>query len=212
VRISTRVLWSAVAASAGVLVLLGYFIESPSIQVFRQLLLHWAMVLAAVALFLGLFNLIATVHWKRVVELEKGWAYSSLVIVFFTATFILALLFGPDYRIVTLLVEYIQLPIEASLVALLAVALVLSGIRMVTVKRNFSGYLFLGSAVLVLIGSSSWVVSADGTIAVLLGYVKVWLTQIWAVAGGRGILIGVALGAVTTGLRVLLAVDKPYGE
>lgn len=211
-RVGARVAWAATAISAGILVLLGYFLDNPSVQTVRQLLLRWSMILAAVALFLGLFNLIWTVHWKRVVELEKGWAYSSLVIVFFLATFILGMLFGPDYRIVTLFFEYIQLPIEASLVALLAITLVLAGIKMMDRKRGYTSYLFLGAAVLVLIGSSSWVVSGDGRLAVLLGYLKVWLTQVWAVAGSRGILIGVALGAVTTGLRVLLAADRPYGE
>jgi hypothetical protein len=32
-----------------------------------------------------------------------------------------------------------------------------------------------------------------------------------AVAGLRGLLIGVSLGTITTGLRVLLAADRPYG-
>ena len=30
------------------------------------------------------------------------------------------------------------------------------------------------------------------------------------VAGARGILLGIALGSLTTGLRVLLAADRPY--
>jgi len=212
VRVGARVTWAAAAISAGILVLLGYFFNNPSVLAVREILLRYSMILAAVALFLGLFNLVWTVHWKRVVELDRGWAYSSLVIVFFLATFILGMLFGPDYRVVILFFEYIQLPIEASLVALLAIALVMAGIKLVIQKRGVTDYLFLGAAILVLIGSSSWVVSGDGGIALLLGYVKVWLTQIWAVAGSRGILIGVALGAVATGLRVLLAVDRPYGE
>jgi hypothetical protein len=31
-------------------------------------------------------------------------------------------------------------------------------------------------------------------------------------AGARGILLGVALGTVATGLRVLLGIDRPYSE
>jgi hypothetical protein len=38
-----------------------------------------------------------------------------------------------------------------------------------------------------------------------------WVTQVLALGGARGILIGVALGALTTGLRVLFGVDRPYG-
>lgn len=211
-KIGSRVITTTVAISAGILVLAGYFLQSPGAQAVRLLLLRWTMILAAVALFLGLFNLIWSVHWTRVVDQETGWFYSSLVIVFFLATFILGILFGPDYRVMVLIFEYIQLPVEASLIALLSVALVWAGIRMVMQRGQVTGYLFMGAAALVLLGSTAWVVSTDGQLAVLMGYAKVWLTQVWAAAGSRGILIGVALGAVTTGLRVLLAADRPYGE
>ncbi len=211
-KIGSRVITTTVAISAGILVLAGYFLQSSGAQAVRLLLLRWTMILAAVALFLGLFNLIWSVHWTRVVDQETGWFYSSLVIVFFLATFILGVLFGPDYRVMVLIFEYIQLPVEASLIALLSVALVWAGIRMVMQRGQVTGYLFMGAAALVLLGSTAWVVSTDGQLAVLLGYAKVWLTQVWAAAGSRGILIGVALGAVTTGLRVLLAADRPYGE
>jgi hypothetical protein len=30
-------------------------------------------------------------------------------------------------------------------------------------------------------------------------------------AGARGILLGVALGTVATGLRILIGADRPYG-
>jgi hypothetical protein len=38
------------------------------------------------------------------------------------------------------------------------------------------------------------------------------IVQVLAVGGARGILIGVALGAIVTGLRVLLAAERPYGD
>jgi hypothetical protein len=38
-----------------------------------------------------------------------------------------------------------------------------------------------------------------------------WITQVIALGGARGILIGVALGTLTTGLRVLFGADRPYG-
>jgi hypothetical protein len=39
-----------------------------------------------------------------------------------------------------------------------------------------------------------------------------WLVNTWAVAGARGILLGVALGAIATGLRILLGSDRPYSR
>ena len=33
-----------------------------------------------------------------------------------------------------------------------------------------------------------------------------------ALAGTRGIILGVALGTVVTGLRLLMGIDRPYSE
>jgi len=41
--------------------------------------------------------------------------------------------------------------------------------------------------------------------------VRPWISQVWALGGARGILIGVGLGALLTGLRVLFGIDRPYG-
>jgi len=207
-----RVLWTVVAISAGTLVLLGYFLNLPGVQAIRSILLQWAVLLSAVAFFLGLFNLLWSVHWKRISELEKGWPYSSLLIVFFLVTFGLGMIFGPDYRVVSLLFNFIQLPVETALIAILAVALIVSGVRMSMRRRDLPAIAFLITAVLVLFGSTSWVVTSDSVVAVLFADLKVWITQVWAMAGSRGILLGIALGSITSGLRVLLAYDRPYGD
>jgi hypothetical protein len=60
--------------------------------------------------------------------------------------------------------------------------------------------IFLGSATLPF-----------GDVPIVGTLIRPWVTQIWALGGARGILIGVALGTITTGLRVLFGVDRPYG-
>jgi hypothetical protein len=39
---------------------------------------------------------------------------------------------------------------------------------------------------------------------------QTWVTQVPAVAGARGILIGITLGILATGLRILIGSDRPY--
>jgi hypothetical protein len=41
--------------------------------------------------------------------------------------------------------------------------------------------------------------------------IRMFISQRLASAGARGILIGVALGTLTTGLRILFGSDRPYG-
>ena len=50
-----------------------------------------------------------------------------------------------------------------------------------------------------------------GEIGPLNNFLRPWIQHVFALGGARGILIGVALGTLTTGLRVLFGVDRPYG-
>ena len=207
----TQIILVSVAVLAGTLVLLGYFIDFPLLSEIRTQLLQWTVLLAAAALFLGLFNLLS-VHWGKLGLQESGWLYSAALILFFVLTLMLGLFFGPDSEVVLLLFNYVQVPVEASLMALLAVTLVVAGFRLVNRRRDVASGVFILTALLVLLGTAPWPVGADSFLARTLADLRAWITQVWAVAGARGILLGVALGVIATGLRVLLAADRPYGD
>ncbi len=210
-KIGAYVLWAAVAMACGGLVLIGYFVDVAVVQDLRLLFMRWAVLLSAAALILGLFNLLAA-HLKKVNDQESGWAYSALLIMFMIGTLILGLLFGPDNRVVLSLFDYIQVPVEASLIGLLAVSLAVAGFRLVSRRRDFASLVFIGVALLVLLGTATWPVAGGSTAYEFFGWLRNWFTQVWAAGGARGILLGVALGAIATGLRVLLAADRPYGD
>jgi hypothetical protein len=211
VKIGTYIIWAAAAVVVGIVVLLGYFIEQPLILETRATLRRGAVILAAAAVFMGLLNLLL-VHWSKISSQTKGWGYSALLIVFLLETLVLGLIFGPDHNLVLLLFTYLQLPVEISLMAILAVVLVVAGYRLILRRRDMLSMVFMGTALVVLLGTLPWVVSGEGAIIRTLGEMRAWITQVWAVAGARGILLGVALGAATTGLRVLLGADRPYGD
>jgi hypothetical protein len=124
----------------------------------------------------------------------------------------LGLVFGPDNQVSLGLFNYIQLPIEASLMALLTVSLAVAGFRLVSRRRDLFSLVFVGTALLVLLGTGPWLTGGESNFYILIGQVRNWLVQVWASGGARGIVLGVALGAVLTGLRILLAVDRPYGD
>lgn len=210
-KLGPYLIWAAVASAAGLFVLAGYFVAVDVLIGLRLLLIQWAVLLAAAALLLGLFNLLA-VHWEKVGLQEADWPYSALLILVFLATLGLGLLFGPDYSVVLLLFRYVQLPVEASLLALLAVSLTVAGFRLLARRRDIISLVFMGTALLVLLGTAPWPIGGESVVYLAVSDLRAWVTQVWAAAGARGILLGVALGAVTTGLRVLLASDRPYGD
>lgn len=204
-------LWAAIAAAFGIFVLLGYFVEIDFIQDLRLLFMQWAVLLAAAALLVGLVNLVQ-VHWRKLSVTEEGWIYSAVLLLSFLVSLILALFFGPGNDVALFIFEYFQLPLEAGLMALLSVTLLVAGFRLISRRRDAFSLIFLGTALLVMMGTGPAPGGSEGPVTVVLRDLRAWISQVWSAGGARGIVLGVALGATTTGLRVLLGADRPYGS
>jgi hypothetical protein len=213
VRLRLSLIWTAVAIGSGLLVLAGYFIHDQGAVLLglRLLLMRWAVLVAAAGLIMGLINLLA-VHLNKVNLQEAGWPYSALLILFFFLTLLLGLIFGSDNRVILLLFNHFQKPVEASLMGLLAVTLTLAGYRLIWRRKDLFSLVFAGVALVVLVGTGPWLLGEQSALRELAGQFRNWLAQVGAAGGARGILLGVALGAITTGLRVLMGADRPYGD
>ena len=201
-----RILALVLAIGAGLIILLGYFI--PAFAPIQAIVLNWTIILAGAATLVGVFNLIQ-VHGGKVAGREKGAVYSGILLVCLFATFIFGLVLGPDHPGMRLLVNGIIVPVEATLMALLAVTLLYASIRLLRRRTDIMSIVFLATTVLMLIASATL---PFGEVGVLNDFLRPWFQHVLALGGARGILIGVALGTLTTGLRVLLGSDRPYGS
>ena len=195
----------AIAIVAGWIVLIGYFV--PALAGVQGVLLNWAIILAGVAAMVGVLSLIL-VHGTKIVKREKGSVYSALLLITLVATFLFGSALGPDNLNMRLLVSAVIVPVEAALMALLSVTLLYASIRLLRRRPDLMSIIFLLTAVLMLIASATL---PFGEIGPLNDLVRPWIHQVLALGGARGILIGVALGTLTTGLRVLFGTDRPYG-
>jgi len=200
-----RIVGAAVAIAVGLLVLAGYFV--PALAGLQSTLLNWGMILGGAAALMGVFNLIS-VHGGKVRGGGKGAVYSALLILSLFGTFILALFLRPAHPVVQSLFNGVILPVEAALMAMVSVSLIYAAIHLLRGGVSVMRVVFLVTALLVLAGSISL---PFGQIPLLGDTLRPWVTQVLSMGGARGILIGVALGSLTTGLRVLLALDRPYG-
>ena len=200
---------TAVAIATGLIVLVGYFVEIPILVNLRVTILNWVILLAAVALFVGLFNLLA-VHADKIRNKQKGGIYSLVLIFSLLTTLILGLWLRPDHALMALIFNAIQLPVETSLMAMLVVTLTYASIRLLRRRNNLISIIFLVTALLILLGTAP--LPFVGYVPILSDLIRPFIAQVLAAAGARGILIGVALGSLTTGLRVLFGADRPYGS
>ncbi|MBI5822468.1 MAG: hypothetical protein HZB18_00415 [Chloroflexi bacterium] len=201
-----RVITAFIAIASGVLVLGGYFF--PALAGVQTLLLNWAIILAGVAAIVGILNL-TSVHMDKIRRGEKGSAYSALLIIGLAVTFFFGMILRPQHDVMQMVaLNGIIIPVEAALMGLLTVSLLYAAIRLLRRRTDMMGIIFLLTAALLFLGSATL---PFGDIPVIGTLIRPWVSQILALGGARGILIGVALGALTTGLRVLFAVDRPYG-
>lgn len=194
-----------IAVASGVLVLLGYFLPGVFGGI-QSILISWAIIIAAFALLLGIFNL-ATVHWKKINTEGKNSIYSVVLLISLILTFIVVAFNGPTGSWSLWIFNTFQVPVEVSLLAILAVVLAYVGARLLRRRPRWYTIVFLVTVLLVLLGSVP--LYFVGEIAPLSA-LRSWLSQVPAVAGARGLLLGVALGTVATGIRILIGVDRPY--
>lgn len=200
-----RVFTAVIAIAVGLMVLLGYFFSQ--FTGIQTLLLNWAIILAGVASLVGVFNLIS-VHTDKIRRAEKGSVYSALLVIALMATFVLGLILRPQHEMMQVLLNGIILPVEATLMGLLTITLLYAAIRLLRRRTDVMSIFFIITAVLIFLGSATL---PFGDVPILGTLIRPWVSQIWALGGARGILIGVALGTLVTGLRVLFGIDRPYG-
>lgn len=199
---------TAIAIAVGLVVLIGYLVPVPVFLGLRLVLLQWAAILAGIALLVGMVNL-SQHHWHNVRE-RQGMGGSTVLLISLWATFAIVLYASPRSAASQWIFSAILLPGSIALMALLAFTLAYAGVRLLRRRPGLFSILFLSTAALVLLGAATF--PGIGALPVISDTLRPWLIQVPAAAGARGILLGVALGTVATGLRILLGNDRPYGE
>lgn len=206
-----RILPTAIAIGAGLLVLLGAFIPISPLPEARALLIDWAVVLGAFAFVLAYLQLLR-VHLTRLGRGGKGKSASLLIVISALGAFALVFWQGPTGAASQALLHGLLAPGQTALLALTAVTLVLSGMRIFKVRRNIGSVLFLAIVLIMLLGSIPLAIAPyQGAMATIVGLAD-WLQRVPALAGMRGLALGVALGILLTGLRVLFGATRPHSD
>jgi hypothetical protein len=193
---------TAIAISVGLFVLLDFFVQNAFIGTLKFVFVRWAIIVAAFAMVLGFFNVL-TVHLNKILRFKQGWFYSIFLILTMMVVLILGLIEGPQGSLTSRIFQYVLFPLQATIFSLLAFFVASAAYRAFRV-RSWESALLVITGVIVLLGQ----IPLWGALTTF----KEWILGVPNMAGTRGILLGVALGTVATGLRVLLGIDRPYSE
>ena len=209
-------LWAALASaltvSVGFITVLGLLIgdnlgalsEVASALYLRQtanVLLEIVTITIALTVLIGILNLVL-VHLGRL-NRRRSAPYSLVLLISFGLVVVLYAFRPADSLI---LLETVQLSVESALAALLLFALVYGAYRMMRQRVSWSGSLFVLVVLVMLAGALPF------TGIEPLQDARDWLLDIPVSAGARGLLLGIALATLVTGLRVLVGIDRSYRE
>jgi hypothetical protein len=207
-----NILATVTVISLGIVVLFG-LVSDPGTATadLTGFLLRLVSVIAAVAVLTGVFNLIA-VHMGRFVRSEHGWPYSLITLLVAVAVGVLRILDRADVwsgdlkgeQMSERVFESVQVSLESALAAMLVFFLVYAAFRLMRRRVTIWHALFSLTVVIVLAGS----IPIEGSTR--LADLREWLVRVPVSAGARGILIGVGLGTVTVGVRVLIGQDRAF--
>lgn len=192
---------TAIVIAIGLLTLVGLL--TGYLGGLSSLALQVALVTAGIALLIGVLNLL-NVHLRRVLGRQRGALYSLVLLISFLLVIAIWLLGGDSANL--LLVQDVQRSVEASLAALLVFALVYGAYRLMRQRVTWAAILFTVALLVVLVGALPF--EGFG----LLADVRAWMLQVPVSAGARGLLIGIALGAIVTAVRVIIGQDRSYRE
>ncbi|MEQ1760220.1 MAG: hypothetical protein ABL986_18035 [Vicinamibacterales bacterium] len=225
-----------IASATGFILIVAYFV--PPIQAWSEQVSVWFNILAAVAFILGGANLLGN-HLKHISDRARGWGYSVVLIVSFLATLVAGLgkigvnpsadfpdfAWSGTYRQIGspfwFFYEYAFTPLTATIFAILAFFIASAAFRAFRAK-NIEAGLLLGTAFIVLLGRTFAGVALTSWIdpAVWSGFqyftglrienLTVYIMAVFNTVGNRAIMIGIALGIVSTSLKILLGLDRSY--
>jgi hypothetical protein len=182
-----------------------FFIPHYQAQAVNGKLLEWASVVYAFALILGSISLWNT-HFRKIRLKSDGWPYSIVTLVALVVVTALGVGQGvAEGTLVSRIYNMVNSPLASTMFALLAFFIASAAFRAFR-ARNVEATLLLVTAVLMMIGRVS---IGEFIWKGFPGFTE-WLLDVPNLAAKRAIAIGVGLGAVSIGLKIILGIERGY--
>lgn len=197
----------------GISFILEYFIPHERVLSIFETIRQWAIIVIAFAYVLGIANLLR-INSHVIQRKGRDWPYKIILVVslFFMITVgivfdILGIRLGGigEGTIFGWVYYHAQYPLQSTMFSLLAFFIASAAFRAFRI-RTFQASLLAVTAILVMIGrvpvgESLWADFPDLT---------EWIMNVPQLAGKRAIMIGAALGAISTALKVLTGLERTY--
>jgi hypothetical protein len=218
-----------ICSLTGFILIISWFL--PAAESWGEKVTQWFDIVAAFAFVLGGANLLK-IHLQKISNRRIGWGYSAVTLTAFLVTLSAGLFkinvnpsmnypahswsgsYLDEGGMLWWIYEYLFVPLSATLFAMLAFYITSAAFRAFRAK-NIEASILLFTAFLILLGrtyAGSLITSGLPESLAFLRFenLTIIIMSVFNLAGSRAITIGIALGVVTTSLKLLLAVDRSY--
>ncbi len=202
----------------GIMTLASYYVPHRKSENYLEWINIWQNIVAAFALFLGAISLFYA-HYKKIERKVDGWGYSLFVYFGFLVIMVAAIVSDgkiSDNGKITFLgwsFNNIYNPLSATMFSVLAFFIISTAYRSFRIKSFPAFLLFIAGLVLMLgnipLGEIIW----DKLFAwtnTTIADIKNWIISVPSTAGKRGIMIGIAIGAAVTSLKIIFGIERGY--
>lgn len=197
---------------AGFLMMADFFVPHDGFRNMVAEIRQWGLIVVAFTYALGVAN-VAQIHGSRIGRRQRDWPYSIVLLVSMTGMAGLGIFHeyeAADSPFIWLF-DHVYDPLSSTMFALLAFFITSAAYRAFR-ARSLEAGLLLTAAVLVMLGQVPVGAAIWGPDSFLGGFpgVKDWIMTVPNMAAKRAILMGAALGAISTGIRVILGIERAH--
>ena len=188
-----------------------FFVPHWRYQMGKGYILEFGSLLASAAFLLGIVNLVQ-VNLPKVMNKEKDWPYKALMLGSMVVTLVFGLAEGmqrnDDGMAYKWIFDHLLIPLNATMFSLLAFYIASAAFRAFR-ARNLDATVLLAAACIVMLARVPLGAQLP-FIGEPLTILMTWIMDVPNVAARRAIFAGAAIGAIATGLRIVLGIERSH--
>jgi hypothetical protein len=208
-----------ITAVVGIVYIFQYFVPHEPVSRFSDWFSDWFGIIQAFAIWLGALNLMK-LSLIKVSKRKEDWIYSLVTVISFATIFVVGLFFSggasfqePGTRFMYIY-DNVYDPLSSTMFAILAFFVASASYRAFR-ARNKEATMLLLAAFFVMLGrvpigdlvTREWLSLPNW---LWLSNWADWVMNIPNMAGQRAIMIGIALGIMSTSLRIILGIERTF--
>ncbi len=193
-----------VAFLSAMIVVISNFVEVPGLDVVSKDVKNFGAIIAGFTLFVGLIGIVRS-HFDNVTKRKPMWPYSASLIAVLVLFLVVGLAYGTSSAEFTWIYDTIYGPLTATTYSLLAFWVCSAAYRAFT-PRTWESAILVVTGLFVFFG----VQPIASVVSPVFNDIQSFIQNVLNVAGIRGVVLGIGIGIIGLGLRIILGWERSW--